>query len=64
MENNVGKTDQMIRYALAVPFAALALWVNPLFWIVSVVLLITAGMKFCGIYKLLGINTCKIHQHQ
>lgn len=60
MEKNVGSKDKMIRYIGAGFCAVLALTMNWLFWIPAVILAATAAMSFCGIYKLFGINTCKI----
>lgn len=60
MEKNVGTTDKMIRYAIAVVCAVLAVTVNWLFWIPAVIAAATAALGFCGLYKLFGINTCKI----
>lgn len=60
MKKNVGKTDTYIRYALGVVFAVLAvLWQ---WWMVIPALIAFATGYFgvCGLYKLVGINTCKL----
>lgn len=64
MEKNVGKTDKRIRYILAIVFAVMALLVSPWFWIPAILSAVTAALGFCGLYKLFGINTCRIEQHQ
>jgi len=34
--------------------------INTLFLVLGSVLLITAGMQFCPLYKGLGVSTCKL----
>ena len=66
---NVGKIDRLVRYALgailiAMPFLSDAsLFQGAMTWvsvIIGVVLIATAGMKFCPLYRILGVNTCKL----
>ncbi len=61
MKQNVGKVDQAIRYILAIIFVILAVVLNILWLLIpAVILAFTAAVSFCGVYKLFGINTCKI----
>jgi len=60
MEKNVGKTDKIIRYILAVVFIILGFTVHWGFYILALVAALTAALGFCGIYKLIGVNTCKM----
>ena len=66
MTVNMGKTDRMLRLALglillATPLAAplgegaLALW-GPA--VVGVVLVGTSALRFCPLYRVIGLNTC------
>lgn len=66
---NVGKIDRVVRYVLgalliAAPFlSGASLFQGAMTWIsvvVGVVLVATAGMKFCPLYRILGVNTCKL----
>ena len=59
-KSNVGKVDQIIRYAIALIFLVLGIEISPLFIIGTVVMILTAYFKFCGLYRIFGINTCKI----
>jgi hypothetical protein len=59
MEKNVGTIDVVIRHILAIVFAYLGYVYHWGFYIITAMLLITATMKFCIPYKLLGINTNK-----
>lgn len=65
MTTNVGNIDRMLRGAAGLILLALALFAGLSgagFWIalvVGVVMLATAGMKFCPAYTLLGVKTCK-----
>lgn len=65
MKPNVGGTDKLIRLVIAVVFVILYLTgvaTGVLGYILlglAAVLVITALVSFCGLYPLLGINTCK-----
>lgn len=60
MEKNVGSTDKIIRYTLAVVFLALGFTVHWGFYIAALAAALTGALGFCGLYKLIGVNTCKI----
>jgi hypothetical protein len=66
MTRNVGSTDKIIRVILAALIAVLYLTnqISGTFAIVllifAVILVLTSFFSFCGIYTLLGINTCKL----
>jgi len=62
---NVGKTDQTVRFVLG-----LVLLLGYFFgWftgsaggvalVLGIIFLVTAAIRFCPLYKLVGINTCK-----
>lgn len=59
-KKNVGKVDQAVRYALAAVFLVLTFTVSYWFFIGTVVMMFTAYFNFCGLYRLFGINTCKV----
>jgi len=66
MIKNIGQTDKIIRIVLAIVLAGLDFFevVGGAFsWILSliaIVLLVTALMGHCPLYKILGKNTCEI----
>lgn len=66
MVKNIGQTDKIIRIVLGLGLAALDFFevVKGAFsWILSVVaivLIVTALINFCPLYKLLGKSTCPI----
>ncbi len=66
MEKNVGRLDANVRYALAVLTLVLAFVLgvgSPFFvglLVVSAVMAVTAYVGRCGIYKLIGVNTCPL----
>lgn len=65
MKKNVGKNDAMIRYGIAVGalFGAILLpEYRTLLLIASAALALTAYVGLCGLYKILGINTCPLDQ--
>ena len=59
MEKNVGKIDKVIRIILVIVAGYLGYMYHWGFYIIGVLLLLTAVTSFCWPYKLLGINTCK-----
>jgi len=68
MGKNTSNTDRLIRVVLGVAIAVGAwmylaslgtLWGSVLI-IVGVILVATAAMGFCPIYRILGISTCKV----
>ena len=65
MKINIGKIDQALRFVLGVIMILSTLFewtqgnINTVFLILGSILVITAGMRFCLIYKVLGITTCK-----
>lgn len=60
MKQNVGKTDKIIRIVLGVVFIVLGIMYSYYWFIPAVIALGTAFVGFCGLYGLLGINTCKL----
>ena len=70
MPVNVGSADRITRIIVGlalilVPLVSgLALFANPLpYWgsvIVGAVLIITALVRFCPLYTILGLSTCKV----
>ena len=62
MQVNEGKTDRIIRAVVGVVLAVLGFVASGalsiILWIAGAIALITAATGFCGLYPLLGINTC------
>ena len=66
MKKNMGNTDRIIRFILAILFAVLyftntvtGTWGLALL-ILGVVFLLTSLISFCPLYTLVGINTCGV----
>ncbi len=68
MNANVGSLDRLIRFMIAATLLSLGLmiysgsWVGTLLLVGGAVMLATALFGFCGLYRLLGINTQKSHE--
>lgn len=70
MRINVGSADRVVRLILGViliaaPFlSGLSLFASPLpFWgavVVGAVLVLTAAVRFCPLYTIFGLSTCKV----
>jgi len=69
MEKNVGATDKAVRIgvgalaglvSLAILLGTLSLpeVLSPVLGVAAVVLLVTAFTGFCGLYAVLGVDTC------
>jgi len=64
MKANLGSADRVIRFVLGLALIGigfLAGLASPWNWvalIVGVVLAVTASIKFCPAYAIIGVNTC------
>lgn len=63
MTANIGSTDRMVRLVAGLALLSLlfvlegsARWIG----LVGLVPLLTAGLRFCPLYTLLGIRTCAV----
>ncbi len=69
MAINVGTADRVIRVVLGLVLATLpsvtqfAIWANPVakfgLPVVGAILIITAAARFCPLYRLVGLRTCR-----
>ena len=59
MKCNVGNTEKIIRVVIGLITAYLGFAVNPWFYVIAAIALLTAAVGFCPVTNLLGINTCK-----
>ena len=63
MQTNVGRTDRLIRIVLGLvligAFFFLASPWNYVALVAGIVSVATGVLRFCGLYRLLGINTCR-----
>jgi len=58
MKENIGLIDRMIRFVVAIVFIVMGFTLSPWWFIVAAAALITGLMGYCGLYTLLGVNTC------
>ncbi len=68
---NVGRLDQQVRYVVGLGllmYGGLAFLLElPMFTtaaILGAALIITARLRLCGLYRLIGINTCPIDERK
>ena len=66
MKKNVGSIDKVVRIIIALIATYFAFkgcpeyaWVSYVLYAVAIVMLLTALFGCCGLYSLLGVNTCK-----
>ena len=60
MQKNVGNTDRMIRIIAGVIILALGAYYGSWWGLVGLIPLFTGITQSCVLYKMLGINTCKL----
>jgi len=63
MTKNVGTVDKVVRIVAGVALVAVGVVQGGAWWaaaVVGAVLLFTSVTSFCGLYTLLGVNTCKV----
>ena len=70
MRTNIGTADRIARIIVGIalillPFVSgLALFANPFLQggsvLVGIVLLVTALLRFCPLYRIFGLSTCKV----
>ena len=61
---NIGTTERIVRVGIGLALIAWAIWglSGTVQWIVGIlglVPLVTGAVRFCPLWSLLGINTCK-----
>lgn len=64
MKNNVGKTDKIIRIVIGLAIAVLGIYYQSYWGLLAIIPLGTALIGSCGLYSLLGINTCPLKKQK
>ncbi|MBD3355469.1 DUF2892 domain-containing protein [Candidatus Woesearchaeota archaeon] len=59
MKKNVGKTDKAVRFIMGLIFLYLGFAYSAWWYIIAAIAFVTSFTSFCGLYKLLKINTIK-----
>lgn len=60
MKKNVGKIDAIIRLILGSVLIVLGMLYSKWWFLAAGILIITAVMKWCGLYKICSMSTCKV----
>jgi hypothetical protein len=61
MQCNVGENDKIVRWAVGIIILAVGLLYRNWLGLIGIIPMLTAIFGYCGLYKLLGISTCKDH---
>jgi len=73
MEKNVGTVDMIIRLVIAIALGYIGFFKNPIvsagtsqtiIKVVAFLPLLTGLMRFCPLYKLIGLSTCPCEQNK
>ncbi|OOS20676.1 hypothetical protein B0682_05930 [Moraxella lincolnii] len=59
MKINVGQTERALRIIIGVVILGLGLYFQNWWGLVGLIPLVTGSIRFCPLYRLLGINSCK-----
>jgi hypothetical protein len=62
MKKNIGSTDRWIRIILGAGILVLGFAFKSWWGLLGLLPLGTAAISFCGLYTLLGVNTCRAKQ--
>lgn len=60
---NVGGVDRVARIVLGVLIIAFGVYQGSLWGLLGVVVLLTGVFKWCGLYSVLGVSTCKVESN-
>lgn len=64
MKRNEGNVDRVIRLVAGIAAIALAIVAGGVLGVVlavvGAILLVTAAVGFCPLYRVLGVNTCRV----
>lgn len=59
MEINIGSTERLLRIIAGVVIIGLGLYFQSWWGVIGLVPLLTGLFRFCPLYKMLEMNTCK-----
>lgn len=59
MSSNVGTVDRLLRIVAGILIIGLGIYYQSLWGIIGIVPLFTGLFRFCPLYSMLGVNTCK-----
>ena len=59
MEITIGSTERLLRIIAGVVIIGLGLYFQSWWGVIGLVPLLTGLFRFCPLYKMLGMNTCK-----
>jgi hypothetical protein len=62
MKANIGSADRWIRVIIGLGILALGLAFKSWWGLLGLLPLTTAAIGYCGLYTLLGVNTCRSKQ--
>ncbi|OIP80629.1 MAG: hypothetical protein COT39_04135 [Parcubacteria group bacterium CG08_land_8_20_14_0_20_48_21] len=60
MSCNVGVTDKIVRVVIGIIGLWLASAYSPLWLLLSLAMFLTAGVSWCPVNKMMGVNTCHV----
>ncbi|MCK9281824.1 MAG: DUF2892 domain-containing protein [Melioribacteraceae bacterium] len=60
MKKNIGSTDKIIRVVIGLAIIGWGLYAQSWWGLIGLIPLVTVATGFCGLYTLLGMNTCEV----
>ena len=59
MKTNIGSTERLLRVMAGIVIIALGMYYGSWWGVVGLIPLLTGLFRYCPLYKMLGMNTCK-----
>ncbi len=59
MKANVGSTERTLRIVAGLIIIGLGVYYQSLWGVIGLIPLLTGLFRFCPLYRMLGMNTCK-----
>jgi len=64
MKANVGETDRIIRIVFGIAIIIAGIVLHTWWGLVGLLPIFTGLIRFCGLYSILGINSCKTERYE
>lgn len=64
MKKNVGTVDMIIRIIIALIIGVLGIVYQSWWGLIAILPLVTAFIKFCPLYTVLGFSTCSVKEEK
>ncbi|MFA7289793.1 MAG: DUF2892 domain-containing protein [Melioribacteraceae bacterium] len=64
MKKNIGSTDKVVRVVIGLAIIGWGLYAQSWWGLIGVIPLVTVATGFCGLYTLIGMDTCEVKKNE